>query len=106
MSSVDLRTVLAANLLAMIEHDSPKGERLSVRAWANQKDLNVRMIDRLTKGQHAVTLDKLEAIAKACNLQPWQLLVPDLNPATPPGAAFSSEDRAMLDRLKTLLSRP
>lgn len=61
------------------------------------------MIDRLTKGQHAVTLDKLEAIAEACGLKPWQLLIEDLDPAAPPEAPISDEDRALLRRLRRML---
>jgi hypothetical protein len=62
------------------------------------------MIDRLVKGQHAVTLDKLEEIAAACGLQPWHLLIEDLDPASPPDAPISAEDRAMLIKLRRLLS--
>lgn len=106
MSPPDPRAVLADNLLRMIEASSPKGERLSIRAWAMARGLDVRMIDRLTKKQHAVTLDSLDRIAAACGLQAWQLLVPDLDPASPPVAEITAEDRAMLDRLRSLLSKP
>ncbi len=106
MATPDPRATLAANVLAMIDADSRKGERLSIRAWALGKGLNVRMIDRITKKQHAITLDSLDEIAQACGLQAWQLLVPDLDPAKPPVAEITAEDRALLDRLKGLLSRP
>jgi hypothetical protein len=62
------------------------------------------MIDRLVKGQHAVTLDKLEEIAAACNLQPWHLLIDDLDPSSPPDMPISAEDRAMLRKLRRLIS--
>lgn len=76
---------------------------LSVRAWAQDRGLNVRMIDRLTKGEHAVTLDKLELIADAVGLKPWMLLLPDLDGDNPPDAPISEADRAMLAKLRRLL---
>ena len=104
MSSTHLRDTLAANLRRMIEASAPRGERPSVRAWALSKGLDVRLIDRLSKGKHAVTLDKLDEIAAACGLQPWQLLLADLDPAHPPDAVISEEERALLRKLRRLLS--
>lgn len=106
MTTPEPRDILAANLLAMIDADSRKGERLSIRAWATSKGLNVRMIDRLTKKQHAITLDKLDQIARACGLQTWQLLVPNLDPVSPPEAKITADDRAMLAKLRALLAQP
>jgi len=74
-----------------------------VRAWALGKDLDVRMIDRLVKGQHAVTLDSLEKIASACGLKPWHLLLEDLDATNPPEVTITDEDRAMLAKLRRLL---
>lgn len=104
MSTATPRDILAKNLRRMIERETPPGGRYSVRAWATGKDLDVRMIDRLTKGQHAVTLDNLDKIAKACGLQAWHLLIEDFDPASPPDAPVSEEDRAMLRKLRRLLS--
>lgn len=106
MDSTDTRAILAANLRRMIERSTPPGEKPSVRAWALSKGVDVRMIDRLVKGQHAVTLDKLEEVAAACGLQAWHLLVPDLDPTSAPDAPISESDRAMLRRLRRLLDDP
>lgn len=103
MTTPDSRGTLAANLRRMIESDTPKGSRPSVRAWAIARGLDVRLIDRLTKAEHAITLDKLSEIAKACNLHPWQLLYEDLNPTEPPQAPITPEERAMLAKLRALL---
>lgn len=67
------------------------------------RGLDVRLIDRLTKGQHAITLDKLQELADALGLQAWQLLIDDLDPSSPPDAPMSDEDRAMLRKLRRLL---
>jgi acyl transferase domain-containing protein len=93
MEQSESRATLAANLRRMIETEAQPGQRPSVRAWAMKRDLDVRMIDRLTKGQHAVTLDKLEEIAAACGLKPWHLLIDDLDPASPPDMPITAEDR-------------
>lgn len=103
MAPATPRDILAANLRRLIDADARHGERLSVRAWAQGKGLNVRLIDRLTKGQHAVTLDKLEEIASACGLQAWQLLLEDFDPAAPPDTPITDEERRMLNRLRRLL---
>lgn len=95
------RAILAANLRRMID-----SAEMSVRAWATARGLDVKMIDRLTKGQHAVTLDKLDEIASAVGLKPWMLLIEDLDPSNPPDAPISEEDRAMLVKLRRLLADP
>lgn len=97
------RDILAKNLRRMIEAAAPPGEKPSVRAWALGKGLDVRLIDRLSKGQHAVTLDKLDEVAAGLGLKAWHLLLDDLDPSAPPDAPISAEDRAMLSRLKRLL---
>jgi hypothetical protein len=106
METPDLRTTLAANLRRRIEADTPKGQRVSLRAWALWRNLDVRMIDRLVKGQHAVTLDKLQEVADACGLKPWHLLYEELDPESPPDAPVSESDRAMLRKLRRLLGDP
>jgi hypothetical protein len=104
MATQDLRAILAANLKRLIEHETTPGERPSIRAWALRRELDVRLIDRLTKGEHAVTLDNLDRIAAACGLKPWQLLLEDLDPSSPPDAPISEEERVLLTRLRRLLA--
>lgn len=98
MTDQPSRRILAANLRRMIDT-----EELSVRAWAQARELDVRLIDRLTKGEHAVTLDKLEEVAAACGLEPWMLLIPELDAGNPPDVPISESDRAMISKLRRLL---
>lgn len=100
MSEDTTRNILARNLRRMIDASG-----LSVRAWAIARELDVKMIDRLTKASHAVTLDKLELIAAATGLQSWQLLLPDLDPTAPADAPISEDDRKMLAKLRRLLDK-
>lgn len=106
MDNFPARAILAANLRRRIDAETPRGAKPSVRAWALGKGLDVRMIDRLLKGQHAVTLDNLEKIAEACGLKPWHLLIEDLDPAGVPDAPITAEDRALLIRLRKLIDTP
>jgi len=103
-SSPSNRAILAANIWAMIAASSDM-QKPSVRGWALQKGLDVRLIDRIVKGQHAVTLDKIEEIAAACGLQAWHLLLPGLDPSNPPAAKVTDEDLSLLSRLRHLLGQ-
>lgn len=98
MTADTSRTIFAKNLRRMID-----AEGLSVRAWALARGLDVKLIDRLSKGRHAVTLDKLELIAQATGLQSWMLLLPDLEPGNQPEAPITEADRKMIARLRRLL---
>ena len=103
MENATSRDTLARNLWRMIEAEARPGEKPSIRAWALKRNLNVRMIDRLVKRQHAVTLDTLEEIAGALGLKPWHLLLDDLAPGATPDAPITAEDRALLRKLRKLL---
>jgi len=98
MSDAKTRDILAKNLRKLIDKDGR-----SVRAWAIARGLDVRLIDRLTKGSHAVTLDKIEEVARACGLEPWHLLLPDFEPGQKLDAPLTESDRELLVRLKSLL---
>lgn len=102
MPKTTLESILAANINKMIDRDLRPGERRSVRAWAIARDLDVRAIDRITKGQN-IRLDTLYEVAQATGLQPWMLLLEDFDPAAPPDAPISESDRQMLTRLRRLL---
>ena len=99
MKAVTPRDILAANLKRLITQ-----EGASVRGWALARGLDVRLIDRLTKGEHAVTLDNLDRIATACGLQSWQLLLEGFDPIAPPSMPISADERAMLAKLRRLLT--
>lgn len=103
MASIDLRDILATNLRRIINADTSLGAKPSVRAWALGRKLDVRMIDRLVKGEHAITLDKLAEVADACGLKPWHLLLPELEPNSTPESPITEEERKMLKRLRKLL---
>ena len=98
------RRILATNIINMIKAETPPGARMSLRAWAMSKDLDVRLIDRLSKGTHSVTLDNIEKVAQGCGIRAWQLLYDGSALESSP-AAITAEERKMLNTLKRLLAQ-
>lgn len=47
-----------------------------------------------------IKLDSLQGLAKAFGLQPWQMLIPELDPANPPLLAISKEEKDLYARLQ------
>lgn len=67
------------------------------------RGLDVRLIDRITKASHSVTLDKIDEVANACGVPAWQLLLPDFEPGASIDNPITQEERDLLARLKHLL---
>jgi len=99
------RDILAANLRRLMGHGLPAGETVSVRAWAQGKGLDVKLIERTLKKMNAPTVDSLQSIADACGVKPWHLLYEDFDPAALPEQPISAEDRALIQRLRHLLDK-
>lgn len=106
MPAVPSRAILAANLRKLIEHDLGPGARFSILAWCKGRDLpdsDVRLITRLVGGEN-VSIQKLDELADAIGLKPWQLLLEDFNPAgKPPEPPLTPEDIALLRRLRRVV---
>ena len=90
------RAILAENVRKLIGTDS-------VRGWALARGLDVRLIDRITKGGNA-TLETIDEIAKAVGIPPWQLLLPEFDPAVKIDTPVTEPERQLLERLKRLLT--
>lgn len=94
--------VLAATLRRLCA----PGQRFeSITALGARADLGKSTVDRLKKGESAPTLTTLDKIAHAYSLQPWQMLVPDVDPAHPPklySDVLEPQDIAMLDAFQLL----
>ena len=97
MSEMTPRAILASNLRKLIGDES-------VRSWALARGLDVRLIDRMTKGDNAPTLDKIDEVAAACGIPAWQLLLPEFEPGQTIDAPLTSGERDLLKRLKALLT--
>ena len=96
-----LQQVLAENIEQLVwrHHDRTRArkaprragaaeaaKRPSVNAWATAHDLDDKILHRVL-GPRSITIVTLEQIARSAGLEPWQLLVPKLNPESPPPLA-------------------
>lgn len=82
------RSALSANVKAL-----QLQAKQSRRAWASANGINVKTVERAEtgEGEKGVTMQGVDDIAKAAGLAAWQLLVPGLDPKSPP--ALSTEPR-------------
>lgn len=61
-------------------------------------------VSRLKACETSVGLDVLERVASVFGLQPWQLLVPGLDPANPPTLQpVTPEERQLYERLRAVM---
>jgi transcriptional regulator with XRE-family HTH domain len=90
-----INEVLADNLRRIIEH-----EGLNQTSWAARHGAEKKQVQRALRVATSPTLDTLAAIATAANLQPWQLLIPKLDPANPPVFTMTKAERDLYSRLK------
>lgn len=93
--------VLAANLNMLMERHKESNKRLAAVCAVSHAT-----IGRIRNAQHAATLSTLEAIAAHYRLEPWQLLIEDLDPSNPPQLAFPSRaERELYERFKAFISQ-
>lgn len=55
-----------------------------MRAWGQRVGIGEATLTRIQEGSPGTQLDSLVSLAAAFDLEPWQLLVPDLDPDAPP----------------------
>ena len=75
----DLSLLVAANVRALIAY-----HQQSINAFCRSRGLVQTTVNRLVSGKMNPTATVIADIANAVGLQPWQLLVPDLDPRNPP----------------------
>ena len=96
------QAVLAENLMRL-RH----ANRFTQKQLAKKAGLGEGTIHRASDGkQSAATLETIEALAEAFNLEPWQLLVPDLNPESPPRLQRNHFAADVLWIAKEIAARP
>lgn len=80
-SSDPIESVLWANVLALMTHHYGK-EHLS--NLAKKAKIGLATIGRIKKQETSVGVEVIDKIARAYDLQAWQLLTPGFDPANPP----------------------
>ena len=79
-----LRRIFADNLNARMaqQFNCETDYKLELRSGIGHST-----IDRARKAQAAISLDSLEALAEALDMEPWQMLVPHLSLSKQPSIA-------------------
>ena len=99
---MNLRQILSRNLIALMESDANLD---TLQKLADRTKLGHGTIDRVKKAQVAATIDTVECIAKAFNLEAWQLLVRDITPGNPPALKqLSVTEQSLYAKLQQLIS--
>ena len=74
----DVRRVLATNVRRLIDHSGHSDPEA-----ARQVGMKPFQLQRITRAEHAVTITTLQKLANGYGVEPYQLLVPNLNPKDP-----------------------
>jgi hypothetical protein len=83
----EMSEVVAQNLRRLMDDHV---ELRTQSALARRSKVPQRTIGRIVNKEVTPSLDVLEDLAKPFDLQPWQLLVPNLDPKNPPVLRFAS----------------
>lgn len=98
---VDIRDTLARNLKLLMQ-SNPNFD--SNPKLARASDIGIGTVSRLLNAQVDATIDTVAKVAKCFDLTPWQILVPDLCPKSPPVLRVMSEAEAELfERLRNVI---
>lgn len=93
---------VAENLARLIEWaaKNPKLDRgpASINSLARAAGVSRPTVDRLLAGDAGPGIDSVERVARAYELEAWQLQVPSLDPSDPPTLREASESERELHR--------
>ena len=67
--------------------------------------MDVRQMNRIAGEKHAATVDTLDLLAERIGCQPWQLLVPNMDPDNLPMLVMGKAERELYDRVRALLAQ-
>lgn len=93
------RDVLAENLKALMAERADRSTLAKI-IEASRGRLSNGKLGRIRSASHATDVDALGDLAKVFGMEPWQLLVPNLNPKALPRLA----DIGFVESLRSLLS--
>lgn len=79
----EVARILAMNLRSLMNASAGLRTQMAV-AKASHGALTQTTVSRILLNQHRPTIDTLASLAKVFDMAPWQLLVPQLDPANPP----------------------
>lgn len=91
--------VLWENCLALMIHYNPAQEE-NLNWFARETKLGPGSVSRIKAKGTAIGLGVLVKIARRFGLQPWHLLMPDLDPGNPPVKFIADDEIKLYERLK------
>lgn len=97
-----LRQVLAENVAALMRSRPDLATDAQLRRRAK---LGGGQIDGIRKGTKAATIDTIERVARAFGLEPYQLLVPGLDPDNPATVRLPANEKRFYERLQADIQR-
>lgn len=97
----NLRGLLARNLETLMEKVPALDSQPKI---SDKGKFSQSTAGRVLRAESALNLDNLEALAKAANLDPWQLLVPGLDPINKPELALSKSERESLAKIRQIVA--
>ena len=103
ISDMSARTVLAENIQKLMDSNPLLSSLVKVAAEAKRKGHTVskNAVDTARKGANSATIDSVDAIARAFEMEAWQLLVPGMNPRNPPVLkSIGASEEAMYLKLR------
>lgn len=99
LGAMNVPDILCKNLNRLMDKHHEANRRLSVVCHVAEG-----AIARIRRGEGGATTQTLERLAAHYGLEPWMLLVEDLDPDNPPQLVYpSSEERALYERFKKFL---
>jgi transcriptional regulator with XRE-family HTH domain len=109
MPTRPIKEVVAANISALLAYRNESPEDVAKRAVYRGgrkagKKVGPRTIRNAMKADVAdsPSLELIAAVAKACDLMPWQLLFPKFDPRNPPVLALTPDEQAVYRRWERL----
>jgi hypothetical protein len=69
-------------------------------SWAASRHIDKKRVQRAMSGDFSTTLDVIADLAKAAGLEPWQLLLPGLDPSNPPVFTMTKAERDLYVRVR------
>jgi hypothetical protein len=99
MEKEEARLTLAANLVSLMgaRPHLDKFEKIVAKGGPSNGTL-----DRIRRHESACSLDQLDKLAKVYELEPWQLLVPNLNPNSLPVLLGGEVEKSLWARIDQL----
>lgn len=104
-ATTSCRQTLATNLKALMAANENLSTVLQVEHATQTSGLKIgkSTVGRLLNCQTPVNLDFLEVLARVFHLDPWQLVVPGLDPKSPPTLrSISAAEEQLYSRLRDL----